>query len=97
MNGKNNHQDLKRNIGSLIIEAKKSDADSLISDYTNIVEKKVQAMAFEHILLGCRFASTITPSDRKKSKTCLSQYSIFIEPSNSNLLIPDHFEFDKKK
>jgi hypothetical protein len=70
----------------------------IISDSTNILERKVQRLELEYIVWGCACANWITPADRIKYDTNgLADHCIFIEPADSSLELPDStFQFDKE-
>jgi hypothetical protein len=70
----------------------------IISDSTNILERKVQRLELEYIVWGCACANWITPADRIKYDTNgLADHCIFIEPADSSLELPDGtFQFDKE-
>ena len=79
-------------------QAEKSDPvlekqeSKVISDSTNILEKKVQQLELEYIAWGCACANWITTADRiKYQDSGLIKHCIFIEP-DSTFDIGDNFQ-----
>lgn len=71
----------------------KATLPKIISDPTNVLEKKVQQLELEYIVWGCACANWITPEGRTKyeKESTLSDHCIFLEPADSNLTVPDFF------
>ncbi|KIC00096.1 hypothetical protein OA93_00315 [Flavobacterium sp. KMS] len=63
-NCKDNHQDLKDNTNSSIIEDEKTDSFKIIPDSTTVLKKDAQYLELEFILWGYTRTNHI-PSDRK--------------------------------
>ena len=70
----------------------------VISDATNILEKKVQNLELEFIIWDCSCANWITSEDRMKyyTKEKLQAHCMYIEPADASLKLKDSaFQFDR--
>lgn len=65
-----------------------------ISDPTNTLDGKTEALELYYIVWGCACANWITPADLKKyeDNPPLAPHCIFIEPANKALEIPLYFD-----
>ncbi|GAB2833533.1 hypothetical protein GCM10027043_39440 [Ferruginibacter profundus] len=72
-------------------------APKIISDSTNELTGKIQQLELEYVVWGCACANWISPGDRIKyqKENALSSHSIFIEPADSTLRLPDFFDASK--
>ncbi len=64
----------------------------IISDSTNTLTGKTETLELEYIDWSCACANWITIVDKKKYKDSgLVKHSIFIEPADSSLNLPESF------
>jgi hypothetical protein len=69
----------------------KSDPNDFYPTYTKSLEDTIQTLDLEYVAWACQCANWTTPSDINKYKDTgkLSDHSIFIEPADSSLVLPD--------
>jgi len=69
----------------------KSDTTDFYPTYTKSLEDTIQTLDLEYVAWACQCANWTMPSDIDKYKDTgkLSDHSIFIEPADSSLVLPD--------
>ena len=77
------------------LKSKPSDSkkeSKIISDSTNILDKKVQTLELQYTAWGCACPNWVTPSDVKEysGDTAFLEHHIYIEPENSSIYNPEN-------